>query len=186
MALLECQECGGQVSSTAGACPHCGYREPAPVWAPEPVHHQRPGMPGWLKAALFVLLGGFVLVGAAVFGARAMTGAAVSSALTEAGIKTAQHQMSELDDAINAYYLVAEYPRQLPRDLDALVAHGRLSELPKDPWGNDYIYSYPTRDEREYDLRSAGPDGKAGTDDDVLYEHSSNHFSSEVKKNGNY
>ncbi|MCC9600385.1 hypothetical protein LOC67_07415 [Stieleria sp. JC731] len=25
MSLMECHECGGNVSSTAKACPHCGY-----------------------------------------------------------------------------------------------------------------------------------------------------------------
>ncbi len=40
--------------------------------------------------------------------------------------------------------------------------------LPKDPWGQPYSYKYPgTKNKRGYDLLSAGPDGKAGTDDDV-------------------
>jgi len=43
-----------------------------------------------------------------------------------------------------------------------------LQELPKDPWGNPYIYRCPsTNATREYDLLSAGPDGKEGTADDV-------------------
>ncbi len=33
MALTKCRECGGQVSTEAGTCPHCG----APVKAPAPV-----------------------------------------------------------------------------------------------------------------------------------------------------
>jgi hypothetical protein len=28
MALVECDECGGQVSSVAGSCPHCGKEGP--------------------------------------------------------------------------------------------------------------------------------------------------------------
>lgn len=27
MALTECKECGGKVSTEADSCPHCGYRE---------------------------------------------------------------------------------------------------------------------------------------------------------------
>lgn len=28
MALIECPECAGALTSTASACPHCGYRPP--------------------------------------------------------------------------------------------------------------------------------------------------------------
>jgi len=41
-------------------------------------------------------------------------------------------------------------------------------QLPVDPWGNPYIYYYPSkRNQPTYDLLSAGPDGKEGTDDDI-------------------
>jgi len=40
--------------------------------------------------------------------------------------------------------------------------------LPKDPWGNEYVYEYPgTHNTNGFDLYSLGPDGQAGTDDDV-------------------
>jgi general secretion pathway protein G len=44
-----------------------------------------------------------------------------------------------------------------------------LSEVPKDPWGHDYIYRCPgqTGDYRSYDLFSAGPDGVPDTADDI-------------------
>jgi general secretion pathway protein G len=39
---------------------------------------------------------------------------------------------------------------------------------PIDPWGNGYIYSYPGRhNTNAYDLVSAGPDGRLGTEDDI-------------------
>lgn len=38
--------------------------------------------------------------------------------------------------------------------------------LPKDPWGNDYIYSYPgSRNPHSYDLKTYGPDGTESADD---------------------
>jgi general secretion pathway protein G len=41
-------------------------------------------------------------------------------------------------------------------------------QLPVDPWGNAYLYYYPSkRNQPTYDLLSAGPDGKEGTDDDI-------------------
>ena len=43
-----------------------------------------------------------------------------------------------------------------------------LTELPVDPWGHKYIYEYPGKhNTNSYDLFSAGPDGKAGTEDDI-------------------
>jgi general secretion pathway protein G len=42
-------------------------------------------------------------------------------------------------------------------------------KLPVDPWGNVYIYYFPGKhNQTSYDLLSAGPDGKEGTDDDVV------------------
>ncbi|HXG62035.1 MAG TPA: type II secretion system major pseudopilin GspG [Planctomycetota bacterium] len=41
-------------------------------------------------------------------------------------------------------------------------------ELPKDPWGNPYLYRFPgERNTQGYDLYSAGPDGQPGTEDDI-------------------
>lgn len=43
-----------------------------------------------------------------------------------------------------------------------------LDRLPQDPWGNAYAYSYPGRhNANSFDIASSGPDGKAGTDDDI-------------------
>jgi general secretion pathway protein G len=43
-----------------------------------------------------------------------------------------------------------------------------FSELPKDPWGNDYLYRMPgIHNADSYDLSSRGPDGIVDTDDDV-------------------
>jgi general secretion pathway protein G len=42
-------------------------------------------------------------------------------------------------------------------------------KLPVDPWGNSYLYEYPGKhNTNAYDLLSAGPDGKAGTADDIV------------------
>lgn len=44
---------------------------------------------------------------------------------------------------------------------------GYLKTLPKDQWGNPYIYTSPGS-HGPFDLSSMGPDGKAGTDDDIV------------------
>ena len=42
-------------------------------------------------------------------------------------------------------------------------------KLPTDPWGNPYVYYFPGKhNASSYDLLSVGPDGKEGTDDDVV------------------
>ncbi len=46
--------------------------------------------------------------------------------------------------------------------------HQYLDKIPKDPWGNDYIYECPGRhNQNSYDIYSPGPDGQAGNDDDI-------------------
>ncbi len=41
--------------------------------------------------------------------------------------------------------------------------------VPKDPWGNLYVYRCPGQHNTNgYDLHSYGPDGKDGTDDDIV------------------
>ena len=66
----------------------------------------------------------------------------------------------------------------LPKSLQDLIQqpgdaknwHGPyLGKLPIDPWGNPYIYYCPgKRNQNFYDLLSTGPDGKEGTDDDIV------------------
>ncbi|WP_018969166.1 type II secretion system major pseudopilin GspG [Rubritalea marina] len=43
-----------------------------------------------------------------------------------------------------------------------------LTALPRDPWGNDYIYKMPgSKDSSTYEIISYGSDGVAGGDDDI-------------------
>ena len=43
-----------------------------------------------------------------------------------------------------------------------------LTDLPKDPWGNDYVFLCPgAKNVNGFDLFSYGPDGVAGNDDDI-------------------
>jgi general secretion pathway protein G len=81
------------------------------------------------------------------------------------GIKSALGQY-EIDNGF--------YPKSL-QDLlvqpsNAKNWHGPyLDKLPVDPWQNPYIYYFPGKhNQTGYDLLSVGPDGKEGTDDDVV------------------
>ena len=47
--------------------------------------------------------------------------------------------------------------------------------IPKDPWGNDYVYVSPgTHNTDDYDLSSYGPDGAESADDIVNWESGGN------------
>jgi general secretion pathway protein G len=54
---------------------------------------------------------------------------------------------------------VEPLPRRFPEE-------GYVSRLPKDPWGNDYQLLNPG-EHGKIDVFSMGPDGEAGTDDDI-------------------
>ena len=58
---------------------------------------------------------------------------------------------------------------KLPRDAQSW--HGPYLDtdsVPKDPWQHDYIYVCPGKhNASSYDISSPGPDGQAGTDDDI-------------------
>lgn len=50
-------------------------------------------------------------------------------------------------------------PRRFPED-------GYVKRLPNDPWGNEYQLLNPGENGK-YDVFSMGPDGEAGTEDDI-------------------
>lgn len=54
---------------------------------------------------------------------------------------------------------VEPLPRRFPED-------GYITRLPKDPWGNDYQLLNPGENSK-VDVFTMGPDGEAGTDDDI-------------------
>lgn len=98
----------------------------------------------------------------------------------EADIKSTQGQISHLEEAVRGFQI--DYKRYPTTDegLDALheppeLPNGDENEkvymekrIPKDPWGNSYCYEEPgTHNARFVDIYSTGPDGQAGTSDDI-------------------
>lgn len=51
-----------------------------------------------------------------------------------------------------------------PSDAKNWKQDGYLQKLPKDPWGNDYVYRSPGNN-GAYDLYTLGPDGQESDDD---------------------
>jgi general secretion pathway protein G len=99
----------------------------------------------------------------------------------EARVTAAKTQIAQLEVALDAFEIdLGRYPTTV-EGLRVLVekptsdAEGweqpylRRQEIPKDPWGSDYVYRYPGQyNEYGYDLSSHGPDGKQGGGDDIV------------------
>lgn len=95
----------------------------------------------------------------------------------QAKVTAAQSQISSIEMALDAFEVDnGYYPKT--GALDDLVnqppnAPGWKGPylkkgIPLDPWGNPYTYEYPGKHNANgYDIMSMGPDGRAGTDDDI-------------------
>ena len=82
----------------------------------------------------------------------------------------AQAQIELLGQALDLYRLEKhKYPTS-DEGLEAIKSYLKKS-IPKDPWGNDFIYESPGKEGRGYDLISYGADnaeGGEGTDLDIV------------------
>ena len=82
----------------------------------------------------------------------------------------AQAQIELLGQALDLYRLEKH---KYPTSDDGLTAIKNYlkKNIPKDPWGNDYVYESPGKEGRGYDLYSFGADnaeGGEGTDMDIV------------------
>lgn len=97
----------------------------------------------------------------------------------QARITAARTQISQFEVALDAFEIdLSRYPTTA-EGLRALVEQPTSDaeewqqpylrrDVPKDPWGNDYMYRYPGQyNEEGYDLYSYGPDRKQGGGDDI-------------------
>jgi general secretion pathway protein G len=96
-------------------------------------------------------------------------------------IKVAKTQITAFKQALETYNLdMGNYPTSqqglaalnvCPADADAAkwgqgVQRPYIKDaIPKDPWGNDYVYEFIGGD--QFTVKSAGPDGQFGTTDDI-------------------
>jgi general secretion pathway protein G len=122
---------------------------------------------GWMLMAIAVLL---LASGVAIWRPITSFGRARHLAV--------QADMSVIKFSLNRYKSITGHYPTTEQGLAALVAQqlepvsmygGRtvLGSMPKDLWGNDYVYRCPGKKNPDsYDLFSAGPDGIADTADD--------------------
>ena len=81
----------------------------------------------------------------------------------------ARMDIAAITQGLSAYYIkMGKYPTT-GEGLSNLVSPPKgsplLSEIPKDPWENDYNYAYPGRATQGHDANR--PDGQSGSDDDI-------------------
>jgi len=104
----------------------------------------------------------------------------VASKIDQAREKTTKANLKMLHSAVNMFKMdTGRYPTedegltaliQQPSDVTTWARGGYLetTEIPKDGWGNDYVYeAYPEND-LPFAIRSWGPDKEPDTDDDLL------------------
>jgi general secretion pathway protein G len=101
----------------------------------------------------------------------------------EARISAAKGDLSSMSTALSAYEVDnGKYPTTAQGLMALLVKPSappepkswkgpylqNITEIPKDPWGNEYQYLCPgSKNIAGFDLFSYGSDGQAGTEDDI-------------------
>jgi general secretion pathway protein G len=125
---------------------------------------------GYISITLWLILITPILGGVAI-SKLGNTTAIAKSMRVQADVQAIKTQ-PQLYESMNGFFPTTE------QGLQALVAQPQndprptrwyqlFKELPKDPWGNDYIYRDPgLKNPGGYDLYSAGPDRQADTSDD--------------------
>ncbi len=81
--------------------------------------------------------------------------------------KDASAQIALFGEALDLYRLEKHKYPTTDEGLNALKPYLK-KDIPKDPWGNDYVYRSPGEDGREYDLISYGADKSEGGDGNNL------------------
>jgi len=101
----------------------------------------------------------------------------ITGRVDEARIEATKVQMKAIKDALEQYKLDNGFYPNTEQGLKALVEKPTtppipqrwrqyLFKLPKDAWDRDFVYMSPGVG-RPFELRSMGPDGKEGTEDDI-------------------
>ncbi len=86
----------------------------------------------------------------------------VMPATDKAAITKARADIATLEQGVEMYRLnKLRYPSG-SEGLQSVVSEGYVKRLPKDPWGNAYVYAAPGRNGRQFDIYSFGADGREG------------------------
>lgn len=83
----------------------------------------------------------------------------------KAKMTAAKTQIQNFGMALDKYALEKGGYPSTEEGLQALVTDRILKKIPKDPWGNDYLYRSPGEVDPDYEIWSYGADGKEGGDE---------------------
>jgi general secretion pathway protein G len=105
----------------------------------------------------------------------------VATKIDQARITTTKANLKALHAAVNQFKMdTNRFPSEdkglidlieQPSDVDTVWEPGgylETTEIPKDGWGNDFIYELYPESGKQFQIRSMGPDGEEGTEDDLL------------------
>ncbi len=91
----------------------------------------------------------------------ALVGPKFFSKVDKSHVVAAKAQIKNFENALMQYRLDKhKYPNN-EGGLTALKPD-YMKQIPKDPWGNPYIYQYPSEHGSEFDISSLGRDGVQG------------------------
>ena len=104
----------------------------------------------------------------------ALVGPSLFKRADEAKVTVTRSQIDNFMTALGTYKLdTGTFPtteqglqalRVKPADLDQWAGPYMPQDIPKDPWGHDYVYKYPGDHGDEPDILSYGADGQLGGD----------------------
>jgi len=104
----------------------------------------------------------------------------VASKIDQARITTTKANLKSLHSAVNQFKMdTGRFPTEdeqlmalieQPTDVETWEPGGYLetTEIPKDGWGNEFIFELYPESGKQFVIRSMGPDKEEGTDDDLL------------------
>lgn len=104
----------------------------------------------------------------------------VANKIDQARITTTKANLKMLHSAVNQFKMdTGRFPSsdlglleliEQPADVENYPVGGYLetTELPRDGWGHDFVYEDYPESGKQFAIRSFGPDGEEGTEDDLL------------------
>jgi general secretion pathway protein G len=104
----------------------------------------------------------------------------VTTKIDQARITTTKANLKALHTAVNQFKMdTGRFPSddkglldliEQPPDVDTWEPGGYLetTEIPLDGWRNEFIYELYPESGKQFVIRSMGPDGEEGTEDDLL------------------